>query len=197
MRSWAAIGGVLFASWLVDVVVMIIGPAVPRLDETTLDLECAGAWPTAISIGTALLFGVGPAIALCLHQRPGGPEGRRPQCVGQSRRVVIAGRIMAAAEVALTVVLLAGAGLMFKSVWQMTRLSERLHARSDPDDEGRSSGPAVSRAEARARDFATALLAKAQTLPGVREAAMTTGRESTMIVLKEGEPISSGDSRYT
>ena len=34
-----------------------------------------------------------------------------------------------------------------------------------------------------------ALLAKATALPGVREAAITTGRDSTTLVIKEGEPI--------
>ena len=45
-------------------VVGLIGSAVPRLTETTLDIRVM-AVAMAISIGTALLFGVGPAIALC------------------------------------------------------------------------------------------------------------------------------------
>ena len=91
-------------------------------------------------------------------------------------------------QVALTIVLLAGAGLMFKSVWQMTRypagfapdqiLTMRIDFR----------GPQYREQQAR-HDFAAALLAKAKTLPGVRDAAITTGRESTMLVLKEGESI--------
>jgi hypothetical protein len=38
-----------------------------------------------------------------------------------SRRVMVTGRAMVAVQVALTIVLLAGAGLMFTSVWRMTR----------------------------------------------------------------------------
>ena len=58
------IGGVLLASWLIDVVIGLIGTAVPRLSETTLDVGVMTV-AVAISIGTALLFGVGPAVALC------------------------------------------------------------------------------------------------------------------------------------
>ena len=180
------VGGVLFASWLVNTVVTVIGPAVPRLNETTLDLNVS-AVAVAISIGTALLFGVGPALALVstnVHEVL--KEGGRS--VSASRRVLIAGRVMAAAQVALTIVLLAGAGLMFKSVWQMTRYPSGFTPDQILTMKIDFRGPQYREQKAR-HDFASALLAKARTLPGVREAALTTGRESTMIVLKEGEPI--------
>ena len=57
------IGGVVLASWLINVVVAVIGAAVPRLTETTLDRQVL-AVALAVSIGTALLFGVGPGVAL-------------------------------------------------------------------------------------------------------------------------------------
>jgi predicted permease len=116
------LGAVLFAYWLVNAVVVIIGAAVPRLAETTLDVSVL-AVAAAISIGTAILFGVGPAIALIFtNVQEVLKEGGRS--VSASRRVLVTGRIMVAAQVALTVVLLAGAGLMFKSVWQMTRYAD-------------------------------------------------------------------------
>jgi predicted permease len=83
---------------------------------------------------------------------------------------------------------------MFKSVWQMTRypggfaphqlLTMRLEFR----------GPQYREQSAR-HQLATALLAKARSLPGVRAAEITTGRESTMLVLKENEPIPPPDQR--
>src|SRR6185503_538929 len=76
-----------------------------------------------ISIATALLFGVGPATALVFtNVQEVLKEGGRS--VTASRRVLITGRVMAAAQVALTIVLLTGAGLMLKSVWQMTRYAD-------------------------------------------------------------------------
>jgi putative ABC transport system permease protein len=40
-----------------------------------------------------------------------------------------------------------------------------------------------------------ALLEKARALPGVRQAAITTGRESTMLVVRESEPLPEPDDR--
>jgi len=180
------IGGVVLARWLIDVVVGLNSTAVPRLTETTLDLGVM-AVAAAISIGTALLFGVGPAIALCsTNVQETLKDGGRS--MSASRRVLASGRAMVALQVALTIVLLAGAGLMFKSVWQMTRypqgfdpgqvLTMRLDFR----------GPQYREQQAR-HNLAATLLAKAQGLPGVRDAAISTGRDSTMLVIKEGEPI--------
>ncbi len=156
----------------------------PRLTETTLDVGVL-AVALAISIATALLFGVGPAIALCFtNVQEVLKEGGRS--VSASRRVLLAGRAMVALQVALTVVLLAGAGLMLKSVWQMTTpppgfvpdqlLTMRVDFR----------GPQYREQQAR-HDYAIALLARAKALPGVQDAALTSGRESMMLVVKEGE----------
>jgi putative ABC transport system permease protein len=180
------IGGVLLSSWLVNTVIAVIGAGVPRLTETQLDLRVL-AVAAAISIGTALLFGIGPAVALVgTNVQEVLKEGGRT--VSASRRVMITGRAMVAAQVALTIVLLAGAGLMFKSMWRMTRypagfapdriLTMRLDIR----------GPRYRDQKVR-HDFAAALVAKAKTMPGVRDAAMTTGRGSMMLVVKEGESI--------
>ena len=178
------IGGVLLASWLIGAVIGLIGPAMPRLTETRMDLGVM-AVALAISIGTALLFGVGPAIALCFtNVQEVLKEGGRS--VSASQRVLLAGRAMVVLQVALTVVLLAGAGLMLKSVWRMTSpppgfapdqlLTMRLDFR----------GPQYREPRAR-HDYAAALLARAKTLPGVRDAALTSGRGSMMLVVKEGE----------
>jgi putative ABC transport system permease protein len=180
------IAGVLLASWLIDVVVTMIGPAVPRLTETTLDVGVL-AVATAISIGTAIVFGVGPAIALCLtNVQEVLKEGGRS--VSASKRVVMTGRAMVALQIGLTIVLLAGAGLMAKSVWKMTSypagfapdqiLTMRMDFRGTQ-----------YRDQTRRHDLAAALLAKAKTLPGVRAAALTSGRDATMLVLKEGEEV--------
>ena len=57
------IGGVLLSLWLVNTVIAVIGTGVPRLTETRLDFGVL-AVASALSIGTALLFGIGPALAL-------------------------------------------------------------------------------------------------------------------------------------
>jgi putative ABC transport system permease protein len=176
---------VLLSLWLVNTVIAVIGAGVPRLTETQLDSGVL-AVAAAISIGTALLFGIGPAPALVATNVP--EVLREGRTVSASRRVMITGRAMVAVQVALTIVLLAGAGLMFKSMWRMTRypagfapdqiLTMRLDIR----------GPQYRDQKVR-HDFASALVSKAKTLPGVRDAAMTTGRGSMMLVVKEGEGV--------
>jgi putative ABC transport system permease protein len=181
-----ATGGVLLSLWLVNTVISVIGTGVPRLTETGLDVRVL-AVAAGISIGTALLFGIGPALALVVtNVQEVLKEGGRT--VSASRRVIITGRAMVAVQVALTVVLLAGAGLMFKSVWRMTTypagfapdqiLTLRLDIR----------GPQY-RDQAARHDFAAALVSKAKSMPGVRDAAITTGRGTMMLVMKEGEGI--------
>jgi putative ABC transport system permease protein len=180
------LGGIVLASWLINTVVALIGSAVPRLTETTLDGGVI-AVTLAISIGTALLFGVGPAIALCFtNVQEVLKEGGRS--VSASRRVLVTGRAMVAAQVALTVVLLAGAGLMFKSVWQMTRYPQGFTPDQILTMRVDFRGPQYRDQRVR-HDYAAALLAKAQSLPGVRAAALTSGRDSTMLVIKEGTAI--------
>ncbi len=180
------LGGLLLAYWLINAVVGLIGSAVPRLTETSLDVNVMIV-ALAMSIATALLFGVGPAIALCVtNVQEVLKEGGRS--VSASRAVLLTGRVFVAAQVALTVVLLAGAGLMFKSVWRMTShppgfapdqlLTMRVDFR----------GPQYRDDRAR-HDYAATLLARAQTLPGVLSAGLTTGRASMMLVIKEGESI--------
>jgi hypothetical protein len=107
--------------------------------------------------------------------------------VSASRRVLSSGRAMVTLQVALTIVLLAGAGLMFKSVWQMTTYPQGFAPDKVLTMRMDFRGPQYREQKAR-HDLAAAILAKAQGVPGVRDAAISTGR-STMLVIKEGESI--------
>ena len=188
--------GVLLATWLVSVVVSVIGPAVPRLLETTVDLRVLG-FAMAVSLGTALVFGMGPAINLArTNAQDVLKEGTRTSSIARPRRIT--GRVMIAVQLALTVVLLTGAGLMLKSIWHMTSYpdgfspDEILTLRVD------FRGPAYRQRESR-QQLAQSLLARAQALPGVREAAIATLGESMMLLIKEGEkgPPENRESRAT
>ena len=181
-----ATGGVVLSMWLVNTVISVIGTGVPRLTETGLDVGVLTV-AAVTSMATAVLFGIGPALALVgTNVQEVLKEGGRT--VSASRRVTITGRAMVAVQVALTVVLLAGAGLMFKSVWRMTTyptgfapdqiLTMRLDIR----------GPQYQDQTVR-HNFAAALVSKAKSMPGVRDAAITTGRGTMMLVMKEGEGI--------
>jgi putative ABC transport system permease protein len=180
------VAGIMLASWLISVVIAVIGPAVPRLAETRLDVGVL-AVAAGISIGTALLFGVGPAMALVFtNVQEVLKEGGRS--VSASKRVLLAGRLMVALQVALTVVLVAGAGLMAKSIWQMTTYPDGFAPDQILTMRVDFRGPQYRDAQAR-RVTATALLEKARSLPGVRQAALTGGSGSLTLLVKEGETI--------
>ena len=93
--------------------VSMIPPDIPRLVEIHVDWTMAIA-AVALSIVTGLLFGIAPAIQssktdLNVGLRDGGNGA------GQSRRHQRARSTLVVAEVALSVVLLAGAGLLIRS----------------------------------------------------------------------------------
>jgi hypothetical protein len=90
--------------------------AVPRLEETPID-GWVLAFTLGISAGAGIVFGIGPAIALWRSNLHGAlKESARTSASALGLRVR---RLLVAAEFALAVVLLTGAGLMLKSFWLM------------------------------------------------------------------------------
>ena len=195
--AYALLGGaagVFVSSWLVKLVIGVIGPAVPRLAETTLDWRVLG-FATAISLVTAVLFGAGPAVALCrTNVQEVLKEGARS--ASASRRRLYAGRTMIAVQIALTIVVVGGAGLMVKSVWRLTSHPAGFTPEQILTMRVDFKGPAYREDRAR-HGLAEALLAHARSLPGVREAAITTDRGSMTIVMKEGEPMPQDRERHS
>jgi putative ABC transport system permease protein len=179
-------GGVWLAWWLVNVIVGTAGQAVPRLTEATLDFQVLG-FATVTSLLTAVIFGIGPALSLGhTHVQEVLKEGARG--ASASRRVRAAGRLAVGVQLALTVVLVIGAGLMLKSVWRMTSYpagftpAEILTLRTE------FSGPAYREDLAR-HAYAAALLDVARSFPGVHQAELTTGRDGMTLIIKEGDPL--------
>jgi predicted permease len=109
--------GLLAAHWALKVMLRLSPQAVPRLTETTIDGRVLG-FALALSAATALLCGGAPAMALWRTNtyevlKDG---ARTATATSGSLRVRT---VLVAAELALTVVLLCGAGLLVKSVWRM------------------------------------------------------------------------------
>jgi len=122
LAVFGAIAGVLLALWGLEAI-KAISPAgsanfapsdVTRFQEANLDFKVL-AFTAAVAIGTALLVGVWPALrvsrtaslSLSLH------EGGRGTSDGVQRQRVRSGLVVA--QVALALLLLAGAGLTLKS----------------------------------------------------------------------------------
>ncbi|HKC86818.1 MAG TPA: ABC transporter permease [Blastocatellia bacterium] len=110
--------GLLFAYWSVRALVAF-GPAIPRLSEIDVDGRTL-AFTFGVSLLTSLLFGLAPALRasspdLNESLKEGGRSAGGGSGLTRSALVVV--------EVALTLALLVGAGLLIKSLWRVTRIN--------------------------------------------------------------------------
>ncbi len=116
-----AIGGVLLGWWGISLLRTMGSNDLPRLDEVSIDARVL-AFTALLSLVSGLLFGLIPAwqasrtgLSEYLRKAPqgrsGGPAWRRTR------------KLLVVAEVALSIVLLAGAGLMLNSFLRLKRVS--------------------------------------------------------------------------
>jgi putative ABC transport system permease protein len=106
--------GLLFAAWGVELLVALSPGNIPRLDEAGLDARVL-AFTFGVSVLTGVVFGLLPALSasktdLAESLKEGGTRG---STAGQ-RASRLRGSLVVA-EIAVTAVLLAGAGLMVRS----------------------------------------------------------------------------------
>ncbi|HEX7318352.1 MAG TPA: ABC transporter permease [Pyrinomonadaceae bacterium] len=157
--------GLLFALWGVRLLSAFVPENVPRFGETSTDLRVL-AFTVGASLLTGLLFGVAPALQSSkLDLNEALKDGGRTGTDGRGRKRVRSALIVA--EVALSLVLLIGAGLLIKS---FVRLSN-----TDPGfDAGNTLTASVSLApvrydeEEKIADFYRVLVERVRALPGVR-----------------------------
>jgi putative ABC transport system permease protein len=109
----SGIVGLALALWGTHVLVALAPTNVPRLTEVGIDAEVL-AFTFGVSVLASVLFGLAPAVAgsrvdLCRALKQGGGQGIVGAGMGRTRRALVI------VEIALSVVLLAGAGLLIKS----------------------------------------------------------------------------------
>ena len=176
----AALGGVvgvLLAYWGRDLLVGLAPNAVPRVADVKID-AWALAFTTLLSISAGVISGLTPALQA---SRPDLNEALKAGARGataQSRaRRWRDGLVVA--ETALSLLLLAGAGLMIRSLWRLHRVELGFDPKNvltmnftippyklNPD---KTQGRTIFRAQV--RDFTERVLARVKTLPGVVSAA--------------------------
>jgi predicted permease len=178
--------GLLIARECLRVMVRLIPQAVPRLTDATLDGRVL-AFALAVSVLTALLFGVGPALALWnTNAYDVLKDGTRT--VSATARSVRARTWLVTVELALTVVLLCGAGLLVKSLWRLTAYPsgfapEHTLTMTVQYDTGGSQGTEVRR-----REYIGELLRRLQPVAGVDAVGMTTNAGGRLRLIVEGTP---------
>jgi putative ABC transport system permease protein len=165
----AGVGGALglVVAWVGGRALVAMAPStVPRLDQVAIDARVL-AFTAAVALATGLLFGLAPALRAARGVSAETlKQGGKTSGGGGTHRTR---RALVVTEVALAVVMLAGAGLMLRSLG-------RLRAMELGFDQTRLltmrlSLPVAQYDDARAAEYYRELVARAAALPGVRGAA--------------------------
>jgi putative ABC transport system permease protein len=175
--------GVLLAWLSLDAIVANVPLSISVNSPVTLNLKVLAA--TAILlVPTALLFGLAPAIRLS-RVRLGSAlaRGGRQRSTALSRR---GGQLLIAAEVALAVVLVAGAGLMIRSFMRISAVDLGFN----PNGLVTMEVLPISRTTGVHQDYYNALLQQIRSMPGMISAGVvdnvTLGGSSTMTAINAG-----------
>ena len=156
-----------------------LAPAdLPRLNEVSINIGVL-LFAFLVSILTGVLFGLVPALqAASPNQLSSLREGARGS--GSSKAHARISRFLVASEIALSLVLLVGAGLLLRSFWQVLQVQPGFNPKSivtaqiwmavpnDPKTD-------PYRPPEKRSAFYRELLRRVSSIPGVRQAAMGSG----------------------
>ena len=165
--------GLLLAVWGVEVLVGL-GPNVPRLSAVGIDRTVL-AFTFALAIITSVIFGLVPALQSSKADLNETLKESGRSATGGARRRLF-GNALVVAEVALSFVLLVGAGLMINSLMRLQR--DNPGFQTDRTVTMQISLPSAKYAQDRPElttGFFTQLIDRVKTLPGVEAASVTTG----------------------
>jgi len=115
LAAAAGVLGVLFAHWGIAALKIFAPAGVHRLDEASLGPGVLG-FTLGVSLATVMLVGLWPALQGARHRSTEVLKaGTRGATLARTRSL----RVLVTAEVALSLLLLAGAGLMLQSFWNL------------------------------------------------------------------------------
>jgi len=161
--------GLALARSALAIVIRLSPNAVPRLQETSMDGSVL-AFTLAASIGTGILFGTGPALALWRTSLSDAlKEGGRTSAGAAGLR--LRGSLVAA-ELAVAIMLLIGAGLMLKSFLRMHAHPPGFSPENILTIEIRLAGPHY-REEPAQQAYVRELLRRVESAPGVEAAGVS------------------------
>jgi len=189
--------GLVLSFWLVELLISISPPDSPRFNEVNLDYRVL-AFTLAISVFTGVAFGLAPALqASKLDVNGSLKEGGQSN---QSYRRTSARSLLLIGEVAMSLILLVGAGLLIKSFIRLQEVKpgfnpERVLIAS------LSLPPAKYKEDQQRVDFYRALTERLSALPGVRAVGAGVNlplRASNYSIgrafIPEGRPLTVDDS---
>jgi|ERR1051326_3684464 putative ABC transport system permease protein len=167
----AAAIGLMLAWWSIDIVRGVKSSRIPRINEVTVDSNVL-LFAIAIAIGTALLFGLAPALRMSAADLAGAVKqasGRTTETPAQ-RRVRM---LLVAGEVCLATVLLVGSGLLIRSFVRVAGIDAGFR----PDHVVKMTmalPPTRYRRDSDRSQFYDRALEQVRIIPGIRSAAFTS-----------------------
>ncbi|HEX7117855.1 MAG TPA: ABC transporter permease [Longimicrobiales bacterium] len=191
LAAFGGIAGVLLGTWGIDGLVALVPPGTPRVDEVGLDVRVLG-FAALVSLATGAIFGLAPVLHVMRGSTVGALRDGRRGAAGGSRRQRRVRDVLAVGELALSLVMLVGAGLMLRSFVEMRRVDPGF--RTDHVLTARLSVPGARYAAAAdVTGFYDRLLGRLAAAPGVRSAAANstlplTGSLNDTGFLLEGQP---------
>ena len=190
------LAGVLLAYWATSFFVTLGGDSIPRQDAIALDGRVL-VFALVLATIAALLSGLFPALQASRKKivdplREGGREGSG----GASRRTRNA---LVAAEVAMSLILLTGAGLLIRTLWTMQQAPRGFN----PENVAMMTVSPPAATYAKAPDvigFYARVLERVRALPGVESAASGTAVLQPLVASSgifsiEGRPLPPPEER--
>jgi putative ABC transport system permease protein len=152
--------GVILAAWSLELIVALVPGDVPRLQEVELSLPVLG-FALAAALLASGLAGAAPALFALGRRRSGSPLATGSRASAHRTR-----RVLVVVEVAISAMLLVGAGLMLRTLTHLSAVDPGF--RADSTVAARVSLPQPKYTEDRQlRDFARAVLDRVRATPGV------------------------------
>jgi putative ABC transport system permease protein len=187
--------GMLLAMWGVDLLVAASPLDIPRLKEIGLDARVL-SFTLAISALTGIVFGLAPALqASKIDLNDALKEGGRGSTEGIGRNRVRS--LLVVTEIALSLVLLVGAGLMIKSFMRLREVDPGFNTKNVL-----TTGLSPSRVKytevEQQRNFLGEVLRRLESVPGVEAAGLVSplplsGNASSKTFTREGQPVVAGN----
>lgn len=164
--------GLLIAVWGVDLLIKLSPDALPRVEDITVDPR-ALYFTLLVTLFTGILFGLAPAIQTSkVDLNDALKEGGRQASGGRGGRRLRAALVIG--EVALSLILLVGAGLLVKSFRQLMQVDPGFDARNVltlrlrlPDAKYREASQTTG--------FLKEVMRRVSMLAGVRQVSVATG----------------------
>jgi putative ABC transport system permease protein len=165
LSTIGGLGGLLLSVWLTEVLLSIIPEGAPRIDQVHIDYRVL-AFALGVSALTGIVFGLAPTLqASKLDVSSSLKEGGR---TGEGHRRTSTRSLLLIGEVALSLVLLVGAGLLIRS---FVRLQE-VRPGFNPHNVLMAclALPGAKYKEEQRPEFFRQLVERLETLPGVQAA---------------------------